>query len=70
MPELLGDAGIYFDPEQPEEIAAAIRQLIASPDLRAEKARAAYQRAQALSWARCADETFDFLVHACGKHKR
>ena len=30
MPELLGDAGVYFDPEQPEDIARVLRDLIKS----------------------------------------
>ena len=62
MPEVLGDAGVYFDPEQPDEIAEAIRTLIESSELRLEKAQAAYERAQQFSWARCADETLRFLA--------
>ncbi len=62
MPEVLGDAGIYFDPEQPLEIAQALRELIDSPDLRAKLIQAALVRTQAFSWERCADETFNFLV--------
>ena len=61
MPELLGDAGLYFDPEDPLSIASALRQLIVSPDLRLRKAQAAVERAQQYSWARCAQETFAFL---------
>jgi len=62
MPELLGDDGVYFDPEQPEEIADAVRELIESPQLRTKLAQASYQRAQQYSWQRCACETFGFLV--------
>lgn len=62
MPEVLGDTGVYFDPEQPKEIARALRELIESPQLRTELAQASYQRAQQFSWQRCADETFRFLV--------
>jgi glycosyltransferase involved in cell wall biosynthesis len=68
MPEILGNAGIYFDPERPEEIASAIRDLISSPALRTEKARAAFERAQAFSWVRCADETFRFLAQVAHSH--
>ena len=57
MPEVLGDAGIYFDPEAANSIARALRELIESPDLRAQLAQA-----QAFSWKRCADETFGFLA--------
>lgn len=69
MPEVLGDAGVYFDPERPEEIAAALSALIRSPALRAEKAAAAFNRARAYSWKRCAAETFEFLAEVCGDTK-
>jgi glycosyltransferase involved in cell wall biosynthesis len=61
MLEILGDAGVYFDPEHPDEIAAALKQLIADPTLRARCAEGAYTKAQRYSWERCAHETFDFL---------
>ena len=67
MPELLGDAGVYFDPERPIDIAHALRTLINSPDLRAKLAKASYERVHAYSWQRCADETFGFLAQ-CVKY--
>lgn len=62
MPEVLDDAGVYFDPERPGDIAVALRILIESPDLRAEKAMKAFQRAQQYSWRCCANNTFRFLA--------
>lgn len=62
MPEVLGDAGMYFDPESAQSIAAAIRTLAESPALRAQKGRAAWLRAGNYSWDRCARETFEFLA--------
>jgi glycosyltransferase involved in cell wall biosynthesis len=62
MPEILGEAAEYFDPEKPEEIAAAIRRLIRSPERRAQIAKDAYRKAQTYSWHRCAQETFGFLA--------
>ena len=61
MPELLGDAGVYFDPENASDIARAIRELMESPELRRNKAQASFQRAKAFSWEQCADSTFGFL---------
>lgn len=69
MPEVLGDAGVYFDPEQPEEIARALCELIESPQLRTKLVQASYQRAQQFSWQRCADETFRFLVAVTHRQK-
>ncbi len=61
MPELIGDAAVYFDPEDPRDIARAAREMLRSPELRARIARDANARAKAFSWHRCADETFSFL---------
>lgn len=61
MPEILGDAGCYFDPEDPVSIARSIKELVLSPELRTQKADKAYELAQQYSWRRCADETFGFL---------
>jgi glycosyltransferase involved in cell wall biosynthesis len=62
MPAILGDAGVYFDAESPEEIAGALETLIARPDLRVRNAQLAYDRAQNYTWERCASETLDFIV--------
>jgi glycosyltransferase involved in cell wall biosynthesis len=75
MPEILGDAGVYFDPEKPQEIASAIKFLIDSPSLRDEKAKVAHRYVADFSWQRCADETFRFLAQVVlsatdGRHVR
>jgi glycosyltransferase involved in cell wall biosynthesis len=61
MPEVLGEAGVYFDPDQPREIAAALSRLFSDPSLRERCAGAAYERSLCYSWERCARETLAFL---------
>lgn len=61
MPELLGERGEYFDPESAEDVAFALRRLIDSPAVRAERAAAAFAAAKAFSWSRCADDTLAFV---------
>ncbi|MFZ5610042.1 MAG: glycosyltransferase family 4 protein [Pseudomonadota bacterium] len=54
VPEVVGEAGLYFDPNSPQEIAAAIVRLASDNGLNAalrEKARA---RARLYSWQRAA----------------
>ena len=68
MPEVLGDAGVYFDPESPGDIARALRDLIDSPELRDRSARASSERAQVYSWRRCARETFGFMAEVACAH--
>ena len=62
MPEVLGSAGVYFDPEDPANIARSLRTLFEQPELRSTLAREAYDRAQNYSWERCAKETFSYLA--------
>ncbi len=61
MPEVLGDAGVYFDPEHPDSIANALHRLLADPELRTHCAERAYAKAQIYAWERCARETFAFM---------
>jgi len=70
MPELLGDAGVYFDPENPNDIARTLRMLIESSDLRAKLATESFKRVQTYSWRRCADETFGFLVRVAAENRQ
>jgi glycosyltransferase involved in cell wall biosynthesis len=70
MPEVLGQAGVFFNPEQPEDIARALRELIESQRTRTELACASYGRVQEYSWLRCADETFRFLVGVIQQRKK
>ena len=62
MPGVLGDAGLYFDPERPATIEGALERLFGDAALRASLAERAHRRAQVFSWRRCADETFAFLA--------
>lgn len=62
MPELLGEEGCYFDPDRPDDIARAILELARSATHRYELAIESARRADALSWDRCARETFAFLT--------
>ncbi|HEX2721931.1 MAG TPA: glycosyltransferase family 1 protein [Gemmatimonadaceae bacterium] len=62
MPEMLGDSGVYFDPENVSDIARAFKELIESPELRARMAARSYARAQEYSWQRCSDQTFEMLA--------
>ena len=70
MPEILGNAGVYFNPEDPQDIARALKELIYSPELRTDKARASFEGAQVYSWARCSRETFKFISDVFGTKDR
>ena len=69
MPEVLGRVGTYFNPEQPADIARALRELVESPSIRADLAKASYERSQEFTWERCANGTFSFLARIAHQHK-
>jgi glycosyltransferase involved in cell wall biosynthesis len=65
MPEVLRDAGLYFDPEDAGSIATAVDRLAVDPALRERLARAAAGLARQYSWTRCAQQTWTFLGATC-----
>jgi glycosyltransferase involved in cell wall biosynthesis len=62
MPEVLGNGGIYFDPENLNEVTTSLARLLEDHNSREKFANRTYERAQAYTWERCASETFDFLA--------
>jgi glycosyltransferase involved in cell wall biosynthesis len=69
MPEVLGDAGVYFDPENSQEIALAIKQYLLSPELREDNARKSFELSQQYSWANCAEQTMAFLAETARAYR-
>lgn len=69
MPEILKDAGVYFDPENPESISTAVFELVKSHELRKKLANKAYQLSTQYSWARCARETWRYLSDTWEAHQ-
>ncbi len=55
--EVAGDAAIYFDPYDPEDLARAIESSF-DEGMRAELGKRGLQRAARYSWDRCADEMY------------
>jgi len=62
MPEVLGDDGVYFNPELEKDIAKALETLVREAALREQIAHRAFLRAGQFSWQRCADETLAFIT--------
>jgi glycosyltransferase involved in cell wall biosynthesis len=57
LPEVAGDAALYFDPTSQGSIVEALSQLLRDPDLRGELVRRGLERATQFSWDRVATET-------------
>jgi glycosyltransferase involved in cell wall biosynthesis len=57
IPEVIGDAGEYFDPNHTEDIAQAIERVVFSDARSKELIELGLKRAQLFTWDRCAKET-------------
>ncbi len=64
MPEVLTDAGVYFNPQDEDSIATAVRHLIDEPDTALYSARRSRELAATYSWERCARSTWTVLHDA------
>jgi glycosyltransferase involved in cell wall biosynthesis len=58
MPEFAGDAAIYFDPSNPQELAEKLRLIIDDPVRLAELSTKARERSQLYDWAKLARTTW------------
>jgi alpha-1,3-rhamnosyl/mannosyltransferase len=55
LPEVVGDAGLFFEPEDPKAIAACVNRFLHDVGLRAQLGRNALARSRLFTWARAAE---------------
>lgn len=67
LPEVVGDAGLLFDPERTQDLAGAAIRLLTEPGLRDRLARAATERALRFSWERSAELTEASFLRTLGR---
>ena len=65
IPEVVGEAGEYFDPDDAESIRHAIERVLQSSDRRSELIALGRSRCNLFSWERCARETLDVYKRLC-----
>lgn len=59
LPEVYGDAALYFDPKDIDGMAAMIATVLGDENLRKEMAQKGYKKVQEYSWERLARQTLD-----------
>ena len=59
LPEVVGDAGILFDPKHQSELSHAIWKLVNDSELHAQLSQKSLARAHQFSWSKCADKTIE-----------
>jgi glycosyltransferase involved in cell wall biosynthesis len=57
LPEVVGDAGVVVNPEDPDDLAEALGWVLGNPAFQAELAQRGLRRAAEFSWERTARET-------------
>jgi len=57
IPEVCGDAALYCDARNPDDLAQKMRRITQDAELRETLRQRGLQRARVFSWDRCADET-------------
>jgi glycosyltransferase involved in cell wall biosynthesis len=62
MPEVLGEAGVYFDPLDPNSIANSLELLLGDRNRRHDLSKRALAAAQEYSWTRSARQTFSYIT--------
>jgi glycosyltransferase involved in cell wall biosynthesis len=60
IPEIVEDAGLFFNPYQIEDLIHKLDLLLTDSELRAAVTRKGFIREKYFSWERCARETFSF----------
>ncbi|PUE60912.1 hypothetical protein B9Z45_06205 [Limnohabitans sp. 2KL-17] len=64
IPEVGGDAALYFDPLSVSAMEAALLQIIRNPELRQELVACGYERVKQFTWAETARKTMT-VYHEC-----
>ncbi len=64
LPEVGGDACLYFDPDVEKELVEKMELIITQPQIRKELVAKGKKRITAFSWEQCAEQTLEILKKA------
>jgi glycosyltransferase involved in cell wall biosynthesis len=67
IPEVCGDAALYFDPKDAQSLADVLKRAVQEPGLREQFISRAPQRLALYSWRRNADIIFNQIAHLAGR---
>jgi glycosyltransferase involved in cell wall biosynthesis len=62
LPQLLAGGGLFVDPRRPQEVTAALAEILGDKSKRQEMGRVALSRAQELTWQRAAGQFLELLA--------
>lgn len=67
LPEVYGEGAYYFEPEDVEAMAKAIKVVITRPDLRKKLIKAGFKQVKKYSWKRMAEQTLEVYQKVLGE---
>lgn len=67
IPEILGDAGLYINPDEPEDLEKKIEMLLNDKELRQSLVEKGNIQKEKFSWDKCAGETMEYYEEILGK---
>lgn len=67
MPEVINQAGVYFDPKNIYEMCASIEAVIGDEEMRNKLIQLGLENIELFSWSKCADATLDIYKKLKGK---
>lgn len=70
LPEVLGGAGLLFEPDEPVGMAACLDRLLGDPQLRADFRQAGLRRVEQFSWRKAACATIELLEGLAGVRRK
>lgn len=67
LPEVGGDAAVYFDPNSSEQLSCVLQEVLDSPTLLSEMRERGFRQSSKFSWRDCAQRHFDVYQGFLGK---
>jgi len=67
MPEVAGDAALFIDPRNSDELAATIETVVQNDNVREDLVRRGFKQAGKFSWQRTAQETMEVFRMVASK---
>lgn len=65
IPEIVSDAGLYFNPYQIEDLIYKLELILSDSELRTGIIKRGFEREKEFDWNKCAGETFQFYKKMC-----
>jgi glycosyltransferase involved in cell wall biosynthesis len=64
IPEVAGDAGVLFDPHEPDDLASALRRVLSDEHLQSDLRKKGLIRSAEFTWGRCVQKTLEVYAGA------